>query len=156
MTLKFKIEESNEETGVCKYYQKEYTIEYIIDTKGSEANKKTAFLLIYETLSIVFNEDNKFISFDAFTNKDQWKFNPFITINKIEKTGTLYLEEKFEGDDRYSFNSYPEYEYSNDGKLKIHLLKEISPKFYQISNNLLVGIENQIITSLVALDVNLV
>ncbi len=148
MELKLGVFENEyEESGKGFYYQNEYSLEY--ETNSYKIFDQ--FLLIYDTLTITFNSLNKkFISLDAFTNKKNWVYVDKIKLPEICRVGLLKILEGYENTDRYSFRFIPIYEYSNEGILKIKLTDDDSNSlFFQISNDLIVGIKNQIITSFI-------
>jgi hypothetical protein len=146
--FKFKVDVNHMTPGFCVYNANDYSLEYEIYTE----QKKTMcrkILLIYDTLTVVFDATSrKFISLDDYTNIDQWQKKDFIHLPEIDCTGTLIIEDGFEDDDRYSYRIRPFYNYSKD-IINIILIDKDIPfsKFCTISDNLIVGIFNNNITS---------
>ncbi len=140
------LEQQNEENGKGLYYRKDYALEYALSSQAM----KRAFLLIYDTLTVVFEaRSGLFVSFDAFTNIDEWKLQDKIVLPPISKCGALKILEAC-GDNRHSFEIVPNYVYSPEGILKIELDKdERDSEYSYIAKNLIVGIKDHRITSFI-------
>ncbi|WP_154017716.1 hypothetical protein [Criblamydia sequanensis] len=144
------VEGQPEKSGKVSYYQENYTLEY----ETSQVSSDRSLLLIYDTLTISFDEHTrKFLSFDAYTNKNEWLIKEHLKIPLSYKTGTLVVKEGYENTDRYSFKSIPAYEYLKGSILKISFQKEdLDTEFYLVSKDLIVGIRNHLISSMILLN----
>ncbi len=148
MKVNIELETSESRTfGHCFYYEEEYTLEYKIDffIKTPIINGWNNFLLIYDTMTIVFDQKRYFISFDVYTNAALWTFKESIEVPTNVPKGFFKVDVEPQDDsNRYSYDFFPSFEYSKDGIVKV-IFAETTSNFYQISNNLIVGItEDQI------------
>lgn len=163
MEPKFIVNEENyRESPQGIYISEEFSLIYELDKNekdikdsfwletilNNEKNKN--IVLFYDTLTIVFNELSKsFVSFDAYTNKDQWIKREIINKPTITAKGVLQFYQGFEDDDRYSFDCHPSFEYDINFSIKINFFNDSQSEFYQIKDNLIVGIDDKKITSLI-------
>lgn len=143
--------EGYEKNGKGFYNQEEFTLEYEIEKQSKKKISEATYLLIYDSLTIMFDfEKKEFISLDSYTNKKNWKYQSQIKIPNIFKKGSLKVKEGFEDTDRYSFSLVPTYEYSSKGILKIYLTTDYQDSiFFLISKDLIVGMKDYKITSFI-------
>jgi hypothetical protein len=147
MDFKYIIDASRLNTGTCVYNKEDFALEYKIH--GGWGDTYRELLLFYDTFTFAFDATSrKFISLDDYTNIDQWQKKDSIHLPEIDCTGTLIIENGFEDDDRYSYRIRPLYKYSKN-IINIILIDKDIPfsKFYAISDDLIVGIFDNNITS---------
>ncbi len=134
----------HELNGVAFYIQDEYAFNY----KPKRLKKSSSLLLIYDTLTIVFEEESRqFYSLDAYTNKDIWKHDRNLSFPQDCPEGILSILEGFEDDHIESFKFVPEF-YYNDNVVMIDINNHDS-KFYKIGENVIVGLRDHQITSFI-------
>ncbi len=108
------------------------------------------FLIMCNFLTMIFDgEDHKLISFDDST----WS-NPWIPCNLglpiVTSLGRCLVHSITIDDDRASIDSTPKYFFDEPKKiLKIILLEVENQKFYQISQNVIIGIANDLPSTLI-------
>ncbi len=138
------IDGTPEMNGNVIHYFSDYTIQY--EPLYSEEAK--ILLLIFGTLTIVFDKKSKrFLSLDAYTNKEIWKIDRNLSFPQDCPEGVLSIQEGFKDDHIESFKFVPKF-YYNDNVVMIDINNHDS-KFYKIGENVIVGLKDQQITSFI-------
>jgi hypothetical protein len=150
----------------CAYLASELSLVYEASTRSKNAvklsiladaidhqlgiNKPTELLLIADTLTLTFSGDDKHLSLlDAYTNRSFWVTSQVSGIPEVEDQGRLLVETTlFEGD-RYSLNLTPRYEIaSNQEWIRIVLNDGKEVVYYEVAEDLVVGLREQMITDI--------
>lgn len=121
-------------------------------------DKTTELLLIADTLTLTFSDDDKHLSLlDAYTNRSYWATSQVRTLPKVIDHGLLLADiELFEGD-RYSLNFTPRYEIastqdweiaSTQNWVRIVLIDVEETTYYEVAEDLVIGLKEQMITDI--------
>ncbi len=118
-------------------------------------DKSTELLLIADTLTLTFSGDDKHLSLlDAYTNRDHWVTSQVNNIPKIKGQGRLVAEATLFEEGRYSLNLTPRYEIaSNQEWVRIVLTDEEKATYYEVAEDLVVGLEERMIADIFLLGV---
>lgn len=155
--------------GKCIYRASDMTLEYEVDFAQSVSSDLLAnvinqkmrldapaeFLLIADTLTLTFSGSDYYLSgFDAYTNKQLWRVSSLHRVPKISGQGSLVIEPPSFAVDRYSFSLMPKYEIAESQQWVRAIFSELdSNAYYEVANNLLVGMKSEMITDIYLLDV---
>jgi hypothetical protein len=117
--------------------------------------KPTELLLIADTLTLTFSDDDKHLSLlDAYTNKNCWVTSQVSSIPKVMDHGRLLADTRLCEGDRYSLNLTPRYEIaSNQDWVRIVLNDEEETTYYEVAEDLVIGLREQMITDIFLLGV---
>jgi len=158
MNIKFKcIKNRPILNGKCAYEIEDCNLEYFLESdkmkknidnlfKDKYANKE--FLVIYDTLTLIFDIEKKLNTFDAYTNHKKWTEKKLLT-PKIEYSGVLEISNFNIEDNRSSLTSIPIYEvdYKNN-ILRIVLIENTKSSYYRIGKDFIIGLNNRRITDI--------
>lgn len=118
-------------------------------------DKPTELLLIADTLTLTFSDDDKHLSLlDAYTNRSFWATSQVSSVPKVKDQGRLLAETALFERDRYSLNLTPRYEIaSNQEWVRIMLNDEKKATYYEVAEDLVIGLREQMITDIFLLGV---
>jgi len=118
-------------------------------------DKPTELLLIADTLTLTFGDDDKHLSLlDAYTNSSFWVTSQVSSIPEVKDRGRLLADTALFEVDRYSLNFTPRYEIaSNQEWVRIVLNDEKNAAYYEVAEGLVIGLKEQMITDIFLLGV---
>jgi len=118
-----------------------YTVQAEIDS--SVGIREPTWLAIADTLSITFSgSDAELVSFDAYSNLDNWIDSTDLAVQDVAGVGTVRLGELHLGSDRIDLGIVPTFRYSpRQRRLRIEF-GAVPCRYYRVSPCLVVGTDD--------------